>query len=225
MAGDQHVSYCHAITQAVADGHLDQLTVGIRHQAAHSDELTHLRDAATCTTRGHHVYRIRGVVLPKVPDGLVFDFLAGLRPLTGHLQELLHDCDVPVLVQCFCLVGPLPGGVTNLGLGLRHAEILDAERHTRSRGPFKAQLLQIVEKLHRGLHAMAGERPGYGLLEFLLANHLVKGRWQLTKRPKMQPTETATTKRTPSPSSCEKREAGTTGSACWWCPCWAAVLR
>ena len=68
------------LTEIGADRQVDDLALGVGHQTAHPDQLTHLGHVSPGTGVGHHPHRVEWIVLVEVLLDRIDQTLVGLRP-------------------------------------------------------------------------------------------------------------------------------------------------
>src|SRR5260221_5676870 len=129
------------------DRRLDDLTRRLGHQAAHAGELLDLRRRAASAGIRHHPYRIDRLALLRGADDLhhlLGDLLGAARPHVDHLVVFLAlgDQAVEILLLVFLDLGLRV--MDELLLGLRHDEIVLAERDASLAGMLETKRHQLV---------------------------------------------------------------------------------
>ena len=95
VGGDHVFGDREPLAEVGADRYVDNLALGVGHQAPHPHELTHLGHVAPGAGVGHHPHRVERVVVVEV----LFDFfdqtLVGFCPGVDHLGVPFHLSDLP----------------------------------------------------------------------------------------------------------------------------------
>ena len=143
------------------DRRLDDLTRRLRHQAAHTGELTHLGRRTARARMRHHVDRVDvgiGALRRLLGRGdflhhLLGDFFGRLRPGVDHLVVLLAMGDQAVVVLLLEILRQRTGGVDDLPLRVRHDHVVLAERDAGLERVVEAERHDAVAEDHRLLLA------------------------------------------------------------------------
>ncbi len=174
VGGREVLENIEALAEVRADGRLDDLAAGLGHQAPHARELLHLGDVASGARVAHEVdgveelgalalldVRLGPVGVPAVTlervDEDLGELLVAVTPDVEQLVVALALGDDAVLVVLLDAVDALLGGVEQVLLLRRDAEVGDAERETRDGGPLEADRLHVVEQVDRRGLAAEGE--------------------------------------------------------------------
>ncbi len=168
---DEVLQDVQAFAEVRGDRRLDDRAVGLGHQAAHAGQLADLRLRTTRAGVGHDVDRVHRLLVDGLARGVLHllgadrvhhrlgHALVGARPDIDDLVVSLAGGDQARLVLLL--------DFQDLGLGLvqdalllkRDGHVVDADRHTRTRGVGKAGVHQLVGE-HDGVlqpqHAVAG---------------------------------------------------------------------
>ena len=139
------------------DRRLDDFARGLRHQAAHTGELLHLRWRTTRTGVAHHVDRVdlqiaAGLVLldrGNAVHHLLGDLVGALRPGVDDLVVLLEARDQAVLILLLELAHEVVRGLDDLRLGVGDHHVVLAERDAGLERVVEAQLHDAVAEDHR----------------------------------------------------------------------------
>src|SRR3569623_657236 len=164
---DEVLQHVEAFAEVRGDRRLDDGAVGLGHEAAHTGELTDLGRAAAGTRIGHHIIRVeRGLLhflavggLDAIRAELLHHRLGhlgvGVRPDVDDLIVALTVGDETRHILVLDLLHLVLGGGDDAVLARRHHHVVDADRHTRTRGVIKARIHQAVREHHGGLEADA----------------------------------------------------------------------
>ena len=168
VGGDEVFEDGEAFAEGGGDGRLDDLAVGLGHEAAHAGELADLGARAAGLGVGHHVDGVdvgglgvvgRDVALDGLVEG-VGDALGGGGPDVGDLALALAFGDDALLELLGDLGDFLFGGLEDLVLVGGADHVLDAHGGAGLAGPFEAEVLELVEGLDGAVVAdglVAGE--------------------------------------------------------------------
>src|SRR6266508_112213 len=139
------------------DRAFDDLARGLRHQAAHAGELTHLRGRAARAGMRHHVdrvdLRLAAALDPLHRRDLVHhfcgDLLGALRPRIDHLVVLLDLGDQTVVVLLLELLGERAGLLDDLPLRAGYDHVVLAERNAVLEGVVESKRHYPVAEEYR----------------------------------------------------------------------------
>ncbi len=163
------------------DRRLDDFTRRLRHQAAHTGELTHLGRRTARARMRHHVDRVDvgvGALRRLLGRGdflhhLLGDFFGRLRPGVDHLVVLLAMGDQAVIVLLLEILRQRTGGVDDLPLAVRHHHVVLAERDAGLERVVEAERHDAVAEDHRLLLAAVAIDLVDDAGDFLLGHQLV----------------------------------------------------
>ncbi len=160
-----------AFTEVRRDRRLDDRAVRLGHEAAHAGELADLRRATARAGVGHHEDRVERLLLLRLAariDGIfgaelfhhrLGDVVIGARPDVDHLVVALAVGDETRGILVLDLLHVLVGGRDDLGLLFRDHDVVDAERHRRTRGVLEAGVHELVgedDRLFQTQRAVTG---------------------------------------------------------------------
>src|SRR5437773_1864579 len=152
-----------------------QLLLRLRHQAAHAGELPDLVARAPAPGVEHHEHRVEPALgaLHGLHHG-VRDVVVRVRPGVDHLVVTLAEGDLAGGVRPLEPLDPALGVVQQARLLGRDLQVLDADRHAAHGGVAEAELLQVIEELHRAREPGAPVAVEHQLRQVALAHHLVQ---------------------------------------------------
>src|SRR3989441_7848561 len=165
-----------ALAEVRCNRRLDDLAARLGHEPAHAGQLPDLLFAAAGARVGHHVDRVELAALLaalQLSEHLLGDELGDVRPDVDHLVVPLAVRDHAVLVLLFHLVDLLARRGDLPFLRRRDVHVVDADREPRERRVAEAEILQLVQEVHRrlvaqGVVAPADQRRDLLLLELLV---------------------------------------------------------
>src|SRR6266704_3339238 len=152
-----------------------QLLLRLRHQAAHSGELPDLVARAPAPGVEHHEHRVEPALgaLHGLHHG-VRDVVVRVRPGVDHLVVALTERDLAGGVRPLEPLDPALGVVQQARLLGRNLQVLHPDRHAAHGGVAEAELLQVIEELHRAREPGAPVAVEHQLRQVALAHHLVQ---------------------------------------------------
>ena len=151
VRGDEVLRHRQALAVRGDDRARDDLTLGVVHQATHTRDVADLQPVTTCT-RGHHA--VDGVRLREVRAHRLLHLVGRLGPDLDELLTTLGVGDEALLELRLRLGGLLLVLGDDLALLRRGEDVAQRDRHTRTRGPVEAGVLDAVEgrgDLHLGV--------------------------------------------------------------------------
>src|ERR671911_2029216 len=150
----QHREAFHEVT---LHGLLDDLTLRVRHQAAHSCQLGEVVVVAAGTRVSHHVDRVQA---PEVVLHGLLDLVLGLGPQPDHTLQPLIVGDEALVPLVLDLVDQALVALEDLLFLLGHDDVVLADRDASLGGRVEPHPLQGVEELAHQLRRVAGHVPG-----------------------------------------------------------------
>ena len=144
VGGDDVFGDRETFAEVGADRQVDDLALGIGHQAPHAHQLSHLGHVSPGAGVGHHPDRIQRCVLVEVLLDRIHQTLIGLSPgvddlgVTLHLRDLTQP--VTLLRGCDLLLGLSEQGFFRLG----NLQIVHGNRNRRLSGVAEAEILELV---------------------------------------------------------------------------------
>src|SRR6266436_8992111 len=152
-----------------------ELLLWLGHQAAHARELTDLVARAAAPGVEHHEHRVEPALgaLHGLHHG-VRDVVVRVRPGVDHLVVALAEGDLAGGVGPLEPLDPALGIVQQARLLGRDLQVLDADRHAAHGGVAEAELLQVIEELHRARESGPPIAVEHQLRQVALAHHLVQ---------------------------------------------------
>jgi len=179
VGGDDVFGDRQALAEVGADRQVDDLPLRVGHQAAHADQLTHLRHVAAGAGVGHHPDRVERIVLVEVPPHSGDEALVGLGPGVDHLGVALHFGDLTEPVTLFGFGDLLLGLLQQGRLVAGDAQIVHRDRHGGLGGVVEAQVLELVGHRRGGSGAVVLVGPGHQIAQGLLVDDPVAERGRL----------------------------------------------
>src|SRR5690606_36320227 len=135
VRGDEVLQHGQTLTERGLDGPRDRLVLGVRHQTAHTGNLTHLHHVASRTRVHHHEDRVG---LGEVVVHRLGDLVGRLGPDLDELLRALVLGDQTALVLLLdLLVSGLPLG-DDLPLRLGNHHVGDGDGDAGTGGPVEA---------------------------------------------------------------------------------------
>src|SRR5438105_3154841 len=178
---DEVLEHRESLTEIRLDRTLDdladaagELLLRLRHQAAHPRQLPDLVPRPAASGVEHHEHRVEAALgaLHGLHHG-VRDVVVRVRPGVDHLVVALAEGDLAGRVRALePLHAPL-GIVQQARLLGRDFQILHPDRHAAHGGVAEAELLQVVEELHRAREPGPAVALEHELRQIALAHHLV----------------------------------------------------
>src|SRR5215213_9252780 len=151
-------------------GLLDDLTLRVRHQAAHACELGEVVVVAAGARVGHHVDRVQA---PEVVLHRLLDLVLGLGPKPDHTLQPLVVGDEALVPLVLDLVDQALVALEDLLFLLGHDDVVLADRDAGPGGGVEPDPLQCVEELANQLRRVAGHVPGDEVLDLTLLQRVV----------------------------------------------------
>ena len=165
--GDEVLQNGEAFTEVGLDGDLDGLTGGVRHQTAHTGQLTDLVHRAAGAGVGHHVDRV--ILVQSALQG-VRDLLGGGLPLGDDQAVAFVLGDEAALVLAFDVDDLVLGLRDETVLFIRHGHVGDRDGDGALGGILVAHRLDAVEHLGRDGEAVLLDAAVDDVAQLLLAD-------------------------------------------------------
>src|SRR5438876_2547753 len=151
-----------------------QLLLRLCHQPTHAGELPDLIARTAAAGVEHHEHRIEAALrLPHRRDHRFGDVVVRVRPGVDHLVVALTEGDLACRVGALEPLDARFRVVQQRRLLGRNLEIGDADRHAAHRRVPEAELLQLIEELHRRGEPRPAIALEHELGEILLPHDLV----------------------------------------------------
>src|SRR5215217_6851199 len=159
-----------ALHKVALDGLLDDLTLRVRHEAAHARELGKVVVVAAGAGVGHHVDRVQA---PEVVLHRLLDLVLGLGPKPDHTLQPLVVGDEALVPLVLDLVDHALVALEDLLLLLGHDDVVLADRDAGLGGRVEPDPFEGVEELAHHLRRVAGHVPGHEVLDLTLLQRVV----------------------------------------------------
>src|SRR6266567_3615402 len=151
-----------------------ELLLRLRHQPAHTGELPDLVARAAAAGVEHHEHRVEAALgLPHRRNHRLGDVVVRVRPGVDHLVIALAERDLAGRIRALEPLDAVFRVVEQRRLLGRNLEIGHADRDAANGRVAEAELLQLVEELHRRSEPRAAVALEHQLGEILLPHHLV----------------------------------------------------
>ena len=141
---DEVLEHRQTFTEVALDRARDDLTTRVRHQTAHTGDLTHLHDVSTSTRVDHHVDRVERRRHQEVLHGLR-DLVGRVGPDLDLLLAALVVGDDAALVLVLDLGRFALELLEQTGLRRRRRDVGDRDRQSGTGRPLVTELLHAVE--------------------------------------------------------------------------------
>ena len=165
VRGDEVLKDIETLSEVCGDWCLDNRSVGLGHQTAHTRELANLRRGTTCSRVGHHVDRVERLLLDVVAVLILDGFsakllhhrlgylLIGIRPDVDNLVVTLALRHQTRCILILDLLHRLLSDTENRLLLARHHHVLDTDGHTGPRRVAEARVHELVGENDRFLQS------------------------------------------------------------------------
>src|SRR5918994_190845 len=159
-----------ALHEVALHGLLDDLTLRVRHKAAHACELGEVVVVTAGARVGHHVDRVQA---PEVVLHRLFDLVLGLGPKPDHTLQSLVVGDEALVPLVLDLVDHALVALEDLLFLFGHDDVVLADRDAGLGGRVEPDPLEGVEELADQLRRVAGHVPGDEVLDLALLQRVV----------------------------------------------------
>ena len=176
VGGDDVLGNRQAFAEVGANRKVNDFPLRVRHQTAHTDQLTHLGHVSPGPRVGHHPDRVERVVLVEV----LFDFfdqtLVGFRPGVDHLGVTFHLGDLTQAVALLGVRDLLLGFFEQTSLFARDAQVIHGDGDGGLGGVVEAEILELVRQGGGGGGAVVLVGPSHQVPQLLLIDRPVTER-------------------------------------------------
>ena len=183
MCRDEVLQNREPFTEVRRNRRLNDLARRLRHQPSHPGQLTDLLLTPSRAGVSHDVDRIErttqvlGVL--HFAEHRVGDLLGHVRPEGNHLVLALTVCDGTVQILLLHTEHIVVGPLDQICLHLWNHEVIDPDREPGLRRPVEAEILEVIQHLHRQLETVMEVAVLHKLLQALLLQQTVDERKHL----------------------------------------------